>query len=95
MCNCVRKCVSFHRFPQFIVILPVKRFAGDSRAKGPLPSHKKAPERDSTTFIKSCYRLISREADDLSLRVHGRAERRQERRFPGPMRAAGRSRTRG
>jgi hypothetical protein len=95
MCNCVRKCVSFPRISTVHCHFAVNRFTGDSRAKSPLPSHKKAPERDSTTFIKSCYRLISREADDLSLRVHGRAERRQERRFPGPMRAAGRSRTRG
>ena len=51
MCNCVRKCVGFHGFPQFVVILPVKRFAGDSRAKSPLPSHKKAPARNSTTFM--------------------------------------------
>ena len=37
MCNCVRKCVTFPGFPQFVVILPVKRVAGDSRAKYPLP----------------------------------------------------------
>jgi len=29
-----------------------KRFADDSRAKSPLPSHKKAPVRDSTTPLE-------------------------------------------
>jgi hypothetical protein len=29
----------------------MKHFASGSRAKGPLPSHKKAPERNSTTFM--------------------------------------------
>src|ERR1700688_1529838 len=53
MCNCVRKCVGFRRFPQFMVILPVKRFAGDSRAKSPLPSHKKAPAGDFTTSLRA------------------------------------------
>ncbi len=53
MCNCVRKCVGFRRFPQFIVILPGKRFAVDSRAKSPLPSHKKAPAGNSTTSLRA------------------------------------------
>src|ERR1035438_7212823 len=51
--NCVRKCVSFLGFPQLVVILPVKRFAGDCRAKSPLPSHKKAPARDSTISLRA------------------------------------------
>ena|SRR6202035_3799623 len=51
MCNCVIKCVGFHGLPQFAVTLPVKRFAGDPRAKSPLPSHKKVPARNSTTSL--------------------------------------------
>jgi hypothetical protein len=45
----------------------VKRCTCDSRAQSPSPSRKKAPAQNSTTFIRSCYRLISREADDLGL----------------------------
>ena len=53
MCNCARKCAGFPEFPQFVVVFPVKRFAGDSRAKSPLPSHKKAAARDSTTSLRA------------------------------------------
>src|ERR1700692_2679543 len=57
MCNCVRKCVGFYGFPQLVVILPVKRFADDSRAKGSIPSHIKALARDSTTSYSSIHNL--------------------------------------
>src|ERR1700733_11441125 len=53
MCNRVRKCVSFFGSPQFVVIFPVKRFAGDCWAKSPLPSHKKTPVRNSTTSSRA------------------------------------------
>src|SRR5277367_6140850 len=53
MCNCVIKCVGFRRSRQFIVIWLVKRFASDSRAKSPLPSHKKAPAPDSSTSFRT------------------------------------------
>jgi hypothetical protein len=55
MCNCVIKCVGFPGFPQFVVILPAKRFAGDSGAKSPLPGNKKLPRTKFYHFIKSCY----------------------------------------
>jgi hypothetical protein len=34
----------------------VKRFAGDSRTKSPLPSHKRAPARDSTTSLVDVFK---------------------------------------
>jgi hypothetical protein len=61
MCNCVRKCVSFLGYPQFVVILPVKRFAGDSRVKIPMPSHKKHPHE--ILPLHSCQFAISRASD--------------------------------
>ena len=93
MCNCVRKCVSFRGLPQFVVILPVKRFAGDSRAKSPLPSHKKAPARDFTTSLRAATFDLTQSGRPGSVSLM--AERRQERHFFRPERAAGRSRTRG
>jgi hypothetical protein len=33
--------------------MPVKRFAGVSQAESPLPSHKKAPARNSTTSLRT------------------------------------------
>jgi hypothetical protein len=47
------KRVSFRGFPHFIVILPVKHFAGESRTTSALPSHKKAPARDSTASLRT------------------------------------------
>src|SRR5580693_6917913 len=82
MCNCVIKCVGFLGFPQFVVILPMKRFASDSRAKSPLPRHKKALAGDSTISLRAALPF------DFT-------RRRQERRFFRPERVAGRSRTRG
>ena len=49
----------FHNF----LSLAMKRWTGDSESQ--LPNHSRAPVRDSTTH-QSCYRLISREADDLA-----------------------------
>ena len=46
-----KKVCHFSQISTGVVILPVKRFAGDFRAKSPLPSHKKAPARNSTTFM--------------------------------------------
>src|SRR4029077_5605070 len=94
MCNCVRKCVSFPAFPQLVVILPVKRIAGDCRPKSPLPSHKKAPARDSTLSLRAAA-IVCFHAKRTTWVCELMAERRQERHFFRAERATGRSRTRG
>jgi hypothetical protein len=79
-CATVRKCVSFPAFPQLVVILPVKRFAGDCRPKSPLPSHKKAPARDSTLSLRAAA-IICFHAKRTTWVCELMAERRQERHF--------------
>src|ERR1700723_2896100 len=67
MCNCVRKCVSFRGFPQFVVILPVKRFAGDSRAKRVrCQGHKKAPRTRFYHFHSCQFEILRAPSADLS-----------------------------
>src|ERR1700689_4217497 len=93
MCNCLRKCVGFLGSPQSFVNLPVKRFASDSRAKSPLPSHKKAPARDITTSSRAATFLFHAKGTAWVRELI--AEPRQERRFFRPESVAGRSRTPG